>query len=73
METQKGTRVCRISLTFLVNVIEKYIQDALSRFHKAKKGNSIMTTRNLFGGIINIHPFVFKLLQKRGEDITSEK
>ena len=36
--------------------IERYMEDAICRFHETKKNDPIMTTTNLFGNI-NIHPF----------------
>ena len=41
----------------LAGHIERYMEDAISRFHETKKGDLIMATTNLFGNIINIHPF----------------
>ena len=37
--------------------IERYIEDAIFRFHETKKDDQIMAATNLFGNIINIHPF----------------
>ena len=37
--------------------IERYMEDAIFRFHEAKKDDPIMAATNLFGNIINIHPF----------------
>ena len=37
--------------------IEGYMKDAIFRFHKTKKDDPIMAATNLFGNIINIHPF----------------
>ena len=37
--------------------IERYMEDAIFRFHETKKDDPIMTATNLFGNIINIHPF----------------
>ena len=37
--------------------IERYMEDAIFRFHETKKDVPIMTATNLFGNIINIHPF----------------
>ena len=37
--------------------IERYMEGAIFRFHKTKKDYPIMTAINLFGNIINIHPF----------------
>ena len=37
--------------------IERYMEDAIFRFHETKKDDPIMAARNLFGNIINIHPF----------------
>ena len=37
--------------------IERYVEDAIFRFHETKTDEPIMTATNLFGNIINIHPF----------------
>ena len=37
--------------------IERYMENAIFRFHETKKDNPIMTATNLFGNIINIHAF----------------
>ena len=37
--------------------IERYMEDAIFRFHETKKDDSIMASKNLIGNIINIHPF----------------
>ena len=39
------------------SLIERYMEDAIFRFHETKKDDPIMTATNLFGNIINIHPF----------------
>ena len=39
------------------SLIERYMEDAIFRFHKTKKDDPIMAATNLFGNIINIHPF----------------
>ena len=36
---------------------QRYMEDAIFRFHKIKKDDRIMAATNLFGNIINIHPF----------------
>ena len=36
---------------------ERYMKDAILRFHETKKDDLIMATTNLFGNIINIQPF----------------
>ena len=41
----------------LASLIEKYTEHAFSRFHGTKKHDPIMAATNLFGNIINIHPF----------------
>ena len=33
------------------------MEDAIFRFHETEKDDPIMTATNLFGNIINIHPF----------------
>ena len=37
--------------------IERYIEHAIFRFRETKKDDPIMAATNLFGNIINIHPF----------------
>ena len=37
--------------------IERYMEDAIFRFHETKKDDPIMAATNLFGNIINIYPF----------------
>ena len=37
--------------------IERYMEDAIFRFHKTKKDDPIMAATNLFGNIINVHRF----------------
>ena len=37
--------------------IERHMEGAIFRFHETKKNDPIMTATNLFGNIINIHPF----------------
>ena len=37
--------------------IERDMEDAIFRFHETKKDDPIMAAANLFGNIINIHPF----------------
>ena len=38
-------------------LIERYMESASFRFHETKKDGPIMTAKNLFGNIFNIHPF----------------
>ena len=40
-----------------VSLIERYMKDVIFRFHETKKDDPIMAATNLFGSIINIHPF----------------
>ena len=40
-----------------VGHIERYMEDAIFRFHKTKNDDPIMAATNLFRNIINIHPF----------------
>lgn len=40
-----------------LSVIEKCMKDKIPRFCKVKKDDAIMAATNLFGDIINIHPF----------------
>ena len=37
--------------------IERYMEDSIFRFHETKKDDPIMAAANLFGNIVNIHPF----------------
>ena len=37
--------------------IERYMKGVIFRFHETKKDDPIMVATNLFGNIINIHPF----------------
>ena len=37
--------------------IERYMEDAIFKFYKTKKDNPIIAATNLFGNIINTHPF----------------
>ena len=37
--------------------IERYMEDTIFRFHETKKEDPVMAGTNLFGNIINIHPF----------------
>ena len=37
--------------------IERYIEDAVFRFHETKKDDLMIAATNLFGSLINIHPF----------------
>ena len=41
----------------LGSLIERYMEDTIFRFHETKKDDPIMAATNLFGNIINIHPF----------------
>ena len=37
--------------------IERCMEDAIFRFYESKKDDPVMAATNLFGNIINIHPF----------------
>ena len=39
------------------SLIERYMEDAVFRFHEIKKDDPIMAATNLFRNVINIHPF----------------
>ena len=41
----------------LSSLIERYMENAIFRFHETKKDDPIMAATILFGNIINIHPF----------------
>ena len=56
-----SARECRKSPVFAVHhifapagYIERYMEDAIFRFHETKKDDPIMTAANLFGNIVNI-------------------
>ena len=38
-------------------LIQRYMEGAVFRFHETKSEDPIMAATNLFGSIINIHPF----------------
>ena len=40
-----------------VGYIERYMEDAVFRFRETRKDDVIMAATNLFGNVINIHPF----------------
>ena len=39
------------------SLIERYMEDTILKFYETKKDNPIMAATNLFGNIINTHPF----------------
>ena len=39
------------------SLIERYMEDAILKFYETKKDDPIMAAANLFGNIINTHPF----------------
>ena len=39
------------------SLIKKYVESAIFRFHESKRDDLIMAVTNLYGNIINIHPF----------------
>ena len=39
------------------SLIKKYVESAIFRFHENKRDNPILAVTNLYGNIINIHPF----------------
>ena len=41
----------------LASHIERYMEDAIFKFYETKKDDPIMAATNLFGNIINTHPF----------------
>ena len=41
----------------LVGHIERHMEDKIFRFHETKKDDPVMAATNLFGSIMNIHPF----------------
>ena len=38
-------------------ILLKGIQKAIFRFHETKRDDPVIAARNLFGKIVNIHPF----------------
>ena len=39
------------------SLIERYMEDTILKFYETKKDDPIMAATNLFGNIINTHPF----------------
>ena len=56
-EYRKSTAFAGYHIFTPAGLIERYMEDAIFRFHETKKDDLIMGATNLFGNIINIHPF----------------
>ena len=56
-EYMKSPAFASYHISALASHIERYMEHAIFRFHETKKDNPIMAATNLFGNIINIHPF----------------
>ena len=56
-EYRKSPAFAGYHIFALANLIERYMEDAIFRFHETKKDDPIMAATNLFGNIINIHSF----------------
>ena len=56
-EYKKSRAFARYHVFAPAGHIEIYMEDATFRFHETKKDDPIMAATNLFGIIINIHPF----------------
>ena len=39
------------------SLIQRHMDDVIFRFHETKKDAPVMAATNLFGNIVNIHPF----------------
>ena len=56
-ECRKSSAFAGYHIFAPAGLIEKYMEGAIFRFHETKKDDPIMAAKNLFGNIINIHPF----------------
>ena len=56
-EYRKSPAFAGYNVFALAGHIERYLEGATLRFHETKKDDPIMAAKNLFGNIINIHPF----------------
>ena len=56
-EYRKSSLFAGYHIFVLASLIERYMEDAIFMFHETKKDDSILAAANLFGNIINIHPF----------------
>ena len=56
-EYRKSSVFANYNIFAPASLIERYIEDVIFRFHGTKKDDPIMAAINLFGNIINIHPF----------------
>ena len=56
-EYRKSTVFVGYHIFALASLIERYMEDAIFRFHETKKDDPIMAATNFSGNIINIHPF----------------
>ena len=56
-EYRKSPAFAGYHLFALASHIERYMEDAIFKFHETKKDDPIMAATNLFGNIINTHPF----------------
>ena len=56
-EYRKSTAFAGYHIVSLAGPIERYMEDEIFRFHETKRDDPIMATTNIFGNIINIHPF----------------
>ena len=56
-EYRKSSAFAGYNIFAAAGHIERYMKDAIFRFHKTKKDDPITAATNLFGNITNIHPF----------------
>ena len=56
-EYRKSPAFARYHIFAPAGYIERYMEDAIFRFHEVKKDDLIMGAKNLFGNIINVRPF----------------
>ena len=56
-EYRKSPAFAGYHIFALAGYIERYMEDAIFRFHETENDDPITAAANLFGNIINIHPF----------------
>ena len=56
-EYRKSSLFAGYHIFVLASLVERYMEDTIFMFHETKKDDPILAAANLFGNIINIHPF----------------
>ena len=56
-EYRKSPALTGYHIFALADFIERYMEAAIFIFHESKNNDAIMASTDLFGNIINIHPF----------------